>query len=146
MTTVVRRSALLPYPAPALFDIVNDVARYPEFLPWCNGAEVVALDDAELTATLSVRGSGLEESFTTRNRLVPHERIDLELVDGPFEIFAGSWGFKSLGDTGCRVELELKFQFGGARRVFSAAFARVFTKAADQLVDAFCSRARALLG
>ena len=146
MTTVVKRSALLSFSAQVLFDIVNDVARYPEFLPWCSSAEVHAAGGGEVTATLAVSGKGLTESFTTRNRLTPCERIDLELVDGPFQSFAGVWLFKTLGDAGCRVELELSFQFGGARRIFSGAFARVFTRAADELVDAFCQRARALHG
>lgn len=146
MATVVQRSALLPYPPRDLFVIVNDVGRYPEFLPWCTEAEVHSSAPDEVTATLSLASRGLRESFTTRNRLVPYERIDLELVSGPFRHFRGGWRFTPLGESGCRVELDLEFQFGGVRQVLSSPFAQVFTRAADQLVSAFCVRAQTLLG
>lgn len=146
MATVVKRSALLPYRARDLFHIVNDVGRYPEFLPWCSEAEVHSAGPEEVTATLSLASRGLRESFTTRNRLVPFERIELELVSGPFRDFRGGWRFTPVGDAGCRVELDLEFQFGGVRQVVSSPFAKVFTRAADQLVSAFCLRAQALLG
>lgn len=146
MATVVKRSALLPYAPRDLFDIVNDVGRYPEFLPWCAEAEVHASAPDEITATLSLASRGLRETFTTRNRLVPYERIELELVSGPFRHFNGGWRFTPIGGAGCRVELDLEFQFGGVRQMLSSPFAKVFTRAADQLVSAFCLRAQSLLG
>ena len=103
MATRVKRSALLPYAAEAVFDIVNDVSRYPEFLPWCSGAEVVEVNTDEVIASLSMRLRGLNETFTTRNILTPHERIDLELVSGPFKAFSGHWLFTRLGDAGCQI-------------------------------------------
>lgn len=145
MATEVKRSALLPFPAAALFDIVNDVASYPEFLPWCADAEVVNDGEQALVATLRVRGRGLNESFTTRNTFFPHERIELELVSGPFTNLSGVWNFTTLGESGCRVELHLQFQFSGVRALLGAPFSRVFTRAADQMVNAFCVRAQALL-
>jgi ribosome-associated toxin RatA of RatAB toxin-antitoxin module len=141
----VKRSALLPYAASALFEIVNDVRSYPEFLPWCKHAEVLEETDRVLTATLSLSGRGIKESFTTRNTLIPDERINLELVSGPFQSLSGYWQFTPLGDSGCRVDLNLTFQFGGMAQVFGGPFTRVFTRAADQLVNAFCTRAQALL-
>ena len=142
MATRVKRSALLPYAAEAVFDIVNDVSRYPEVLPWCSGAEVVEVNTDEVIASLSMRLRGLNETFTTRNILTPHERIDLELVSGPFKAFSGHWLFTRLGDAGCRVELNLEVQLSGIR----LAFAGVVSRAADHLVDAFCARANTLLG
>jgi ribosome-associated toxin RatA of RatAB toxin-antitoxin module len=141
----VKRSALLPYAASALFEIVNDVRRYPEFLPWCKHAEVLEETDRQLTATLSLSGRGINETFTTLNTLIPDERISLELVSGPFRSLSGHWQFTPLGETGCRVELNLTFQFGGVAQVFGGPFTRIFTRAADQLVNAFCTRAQALL-
>jgi ribosome-associated toxin RatA of RatAB toxin-antitoxin module len=138
----VRRSALLPYPPAALFHIVNDVTRYPEFLPWCSAARIVEEGPGEMIAALSLSASGFSETFTTRNRLTPFERIDMHLVSGPFRRLSGGWTFTALGsDQGCRVELSLDFQPRGMGRVLGGAFSR----GADQLVDAFCSRANELL-
>jgi ribosome-associated toxin RatA of RatAB toxin-antitoxin module len=146
VATEVKRSALLPFPAASMFAIVNDVASYPEFLPWCAHAEVVNDGERQLVATLELRGRGLKESFTTRNTYIPNERIDLELVSGPFTDLSGVWQFTALGDAGCRVELNLQFQFSGVKKLLGGPFSSVFTRAADQLVDAFCVRAQALLG
>lgn len=151
MTTRVSRSALLPYSAESVFDIVNDVSKYPEFLPWCSAVEILESNDHEIVAELSVRARGVQQTFTTRNILTPPEKIELQLVAGPFEEFSGSWCFKKLGDDeGCRIELLLNFQLSGVRSLLGASFlgspfARVFTRAADKMVDAFCERANALL-
>lgn len=145
--TVIHRSALVPLPAAVLFDIVDDVARYPEFLPWCAGAEILEARDGELVAELELAGRGIRERFTTRNLRFPHERIELHLVKGPFRSFAGVWTFTRLGsgaDEGCKVALALEFELTGARALVGSAFGGVFVKAADRMVDAFCARARAL--
>jgi ribosome-associated toxin RatA of RatAB toxin-antitoxin module len=142
---VIQRSALVPLPAAALFRIVDDVARYPEFLPWCAGAEILESHDDHLVAELALAGRGIRERFTTRNLRFPDERIELQLVDGPFRSFAGTWTFTRLGaDEGCKVTLQLEFEFFGPRALLGSAFNSLFTKAADRMVDAFCARARAL--
>jgi ribosome-associated toxin RatA of RatAB toxin-antitoxin module len=162
---VIHRSALVPLPASALFTIVDDVARYPEFLPWCAGAEVLEQREGELVAELELAGRGIRERFTTRNLRFPHDRIELQLVSGPFRRFSGVWTFTRLGagrlgadplgagqpgisglpaDAGCKVELALDFEFAGARALLGSAFGGIFVKAADRMVDAFCLRARAL--
>ena len=139
----VQRSALLPYPAADVFAIVNDVLRYPEFLPWCSGAELLEETSEEIAAALSLSASGITETFTTRNRLTPFERIEMVLVSGPFRELSGGWTFVRLGeDEGCRVELDLNFQLTGMKSLLGT----VFNKAADQMVDAFCARANDLLG
>lgn len=138
-----QRSALLPYRAADVFAIVNDVSRYPEFLPWCTGASVLAASEQEVVAELSLVASGIRETFTTRNQLTPFEKIDMVLVSGPFRALSGGWTFTRLGeDAGCRVALDLDFQLAGMRMLLGSVFAR----AADQMVDAFCTRADELLG
>ena len=138
----IRRSALLPYPAAEVFRIVNDVARYPEFLPWCSAAHIIEQSGTEVVAALSLRVSGVSETFTTRNLLTPFERIDMELVSGPFQELAGGWTFTRLGDdAGCRVELSLEYRLSGVKSLLGA----LFSRAADQMVDAFCERAESLL-
>ncbi len=145
IVTTIHRSALVPLPASALFAIVDDVARYPEFLPWCASAAILEQREGALVAELELAGRGIHQRFTTRNLRFPHERIELQLVDGPFRSFAGVWTFTRLGaDEGCKVALELQFEFAGARAVLGSAFGGIFVKAADRMVDAFCARARAL--
>lgn len=139
----VQRSALLPYPAADVFAIVNDVLRYPEFLPWCSGVDVLEETAEEVVAALSLSASGISETFTTRNRLTPFERIEMVLVSGPFRELSGGWTFVRLGDDdGCRVELDLRFQLAGMKSLLGG----VFNRAADQMVEAFCVRANDLLG
>ncbi len=138
----VQRSALLPYQAPDVFAIVNDVQRYPEFLPWCANAAVIQASEQEVLAELSLAAGGIRETFTTRNRLIPFEKIDMMLVSGPFRRLSGGWTFTRLGDDGCRVALDLDFQLAGVRSLLGS----VFNRATDQMVDAFCARAHELLG
>ncbi|HEY5647278.1 MAG TPA: type II toxin-antitoxin system RatA family toxin [Pseudomonadales bacterium] len=139
----VQRSALLPYRAADVFAIVNDIGRYPEFLPWCSAAAVLSASEEEVLAELSLSASGIRETFTTRNRLVPFERIEMALVSGPFRRLSGGWTFTRLGnDQGCRVALELDFQLAGMQSLLGG----VFNRAADQMVDAFSARAEHLLG
>lgn len=125
-----------------MFGIVNDVARYPEFLPWCTAAAVVEETAEEVVAALSLKRGGVTETFTTRNLLTPFEKIEMVLVSGPFRELSGGWTFARLGeDEGCRITLELEFRLAGMRSLLGG----MFDKAADQMVDAFSARARTLL-
>ncbi len=125
-----------------MFDLVNDIERYPEFLPWCAGASVERRSEHEVVATLAIRRAGLKQSFTTRNQLDPPERVTLELVDGPFEYFEGAWQFTPLSASACKVALDLDFEYAG--RLMRAALGPVFNRSADAMVDAFCARAQDL--
>lgn len=139
--THVTRSALVPHAPARMFDLVNDVTKYPEFLPWCRASEVLEESRDEMIARLHVAWSGVRKSFTTRNRLHHGASIDMELVDGPFRRLQGRWRFTPLGDSddACRVELDLDFEFSSA--IVSAAFGQVFRHIADTLVDSFTRRA-----
>lgn len=142
---VIHRSALLPFPAASVFEIVCDVGRYPEFLPWCSHSTILEQANHELVAELELRARGIRERFATRNRMFPHERIELHLVSGPFRTFEGIWRFKPIGaDDGCRVELDLDFELAGVGALIGA-FSGVFVNAADRMVDAFCERANTVL-
>lgn len=143
--TVLRRSALLPYPAADVYDIIHDVARYPEFLPWCKRAIVLSNEPTAMVARLTVEAKGIRESFTTRNIPQPGRAIRLELVDGPFSRFNGEWRLSDL-DGGCRVELDLRFAFKGVRRLMAQMVMPGVGVAANTVMDAFCRRAHDQLG
>ena len=144
MSTHIHRSALLPYPAQALFDLVNDVASYPEFLPWCSASEVLEVSATHMCASLAVAKGGLSQRFVTRNTLVPGQSIELKLQEGPFTQLHGRWEFKALGDKACKISLDLTFDYAGA--MVRATLGPLFNQAANTLVDAFCQRAKQLYG
>lgn len=144
MSTHIQRSALLPYPASALYALVNDVARYPEFLPWCSASEVLDSSETYMRARLLVAKGGLSQQFETRNELVPGERIEMNLVEGPFTELHGIWTFKALTDKACKISLDLSFDYAGP--LVKATLGPLFNQAANTMVDAFCQRAKQLYG
>ncbi len=135
----VDRSALVLHTAEQMFDLINDVERYPEFLPWCAKSEVVSRSDDAVVATLYLAKAGLKYSFTTRNQLKRPVQMTLELVEGPFSSLVGVWDFKVLSDEACKVSLNLQFEFSG--KIAAMAMGKVFNQVATTLVDAFVSRA-----
>jgi ribosome-associated toxin RatA of RatAB toxin-antitoxin module len=135
----VKRSALVLHPAMDMFRLVQDVPSYPDFLSWCMRAEVHEQTREHQLASLVVKVSGVTQSFTTRNRLVPGESLTLSLVEGPFSHLSGEWSFEGLGEEGSKVTLALSFDFSS--RVLSSAFRRGFAHIADRLVFEFSRRA-----
>ncbi len=144
MSTRIQRSALLPYPAQALYDLVNDVASYPQFLPWCSAAQVLDVDEESMRASLTVAKASVSQRFTTRNRLQPGKSIEMQLEEGPFSQLQGVWEFKALGDKACKISLDLSFDYAGP--LMKATLGPLFTQAANTMVDAFCQRAKQLYG
>ncbi|MDX1403646.1 MAG: type II toxin-antitoxin system RatA family toxin [Woeseiaceae bacterium] len=140
----VKRSALLPYKARDMFLLVDDVEAYPEFLPWCNSAREISRSPEHLEATLELQKGSLSKTFTTRNRRREFESIDLELVDGPFNHLQGGWKFEDLGDAGCKVSLELDFEFKS--RSADLMFGAFFEQVCNALIDAFATRAAVVHG
>lgn len=143
----ITRSALLPYSARAMFDLVNDVARYPEFLPWCHDAQVLSMTETSMQARIGIKKAGMTTAFTTDNRLEAPSRIDLALVEGPFQHLHGTWHFDALGDAqqqACRITLDLRFQM--KHQLLSLAVGPVFEQIAQTMVQSFSERAKQLYG
>jgi len=144
----VDRAVLLPYSAAQMFDLVADVDRYPDFMPWCGGAQVLARDERGMQACITIALAGLTQRFTTRNSHDYPQRIDLELVDGPFSRLAGHWRFEPLGEAGqeigCKVRFTLEYAF--ASRTLEALVGPVFNRIAGSFIDSFTRRAQACYG
>lgn len=140
----VSRNALVPYAAERMYALVNDIERYPEFLPGCTKATVHSRDEDEVRASISLRKGGIEKSFTTHNRLQPGKMIEVRLVEGPFRHLQGFWRFQPLSADACKVTLDLDFEFSG--KMVGLAFGPVFHQVANTLVDSFCKRATQLYG
>lgn len=125
-----------------MFALVDDIARYPEFVPWVTEATVIERRDSEVTARLEMERAGVREKFTTRNILQAPHRIDLQLVDGPFKLLEGQWTFDAIQNRGTKIGLLIRFEF--ANPVTALLLSRSFEKSCGQLIDAFTQRARAV--
>ena len=136
------RQALLPYPNAAVYELVNDVERYPEFVPGVAHVTVLSQSGTEVVATVLAEARGFSEAFTTRNRLASGERIELEMLEGPFSHLSGAWQFTALGEQGCKVELSLHYEIGG---LLGRTLKPVMNRAADSVLEAFVTRARTVL-
>lgn len=135
----IHRFALVTHSPRQMYDLVRDVASYPEFLSWVRAAEVHEEDQQRQLATLEVRIAGMVQRFTTENRLVEGESLSMRLHRGPFEQLSGAWRFQALGELGTRVSLDLEFSMPGS--VLMLPFKRGFGRMADAMVDDFCRRA-----
>ena len=137
---VVERSAMVTFTAKQMFDLVNDVGRYPEFLPWCTGARVEDRSDTERVASVKVTRGLLRTEFTTRNTLTKDAQILMRLVEGPFRDLTGEWRFESIGERGSRVTFRVEFEF--KNRLTAVALNAVFEALCNTMVDAFVLRAQ----
>ncbi|MBU1310033.1 MAG: SRPBCC family protein [Gammaproteobacteria bacterium] len=140
----IERSALVFYSAQQMFDLVNAVPDYPQFLPGCNSARIVSQSETEMVASLNVSKAGIGHSFTTRNTLYPNQRIVMQLVDGPFKQLQGGWEFQPLSDTACKVILKLDFEF--SNKLVQFAFGKIFAELTTSMVSAFTQRAKQVYG
>lgn len=140
----VSRSALVPFSAEQMYVLVEDVESYPEFLPWCGGAELHWRDGDVLEGSVEMHIAGLRRRFRTRNRMREFDAIDMELVEGPFSHLNGGWQFKALDHLGCKVSLEVEFEV--KNRATNRLLARYFEDICNSLVDAFVRRAGDMYG
>ncbi len=135
----VEKSVLVPYSAEQMFALVDNVAEYPQFLPWCGGASVNSVAGNTVHATVHIDYHHIKQSFTTENvRQVPH-RIDITLKDGPFKNLDGCWHFIPLSESACKIELSLHYEFSS--RLLEKVFGPIFYYIANTFVDAFVHRA-----
>ncbi|WP_312305775.1 type II toxin-antitoxin system RatA family toxin [Pulveribacter sp.] len=143
----VNKSVLIWYSPEEMFALVTDVARYPQFLPWCDHARVLTEHETGMTAEVGIALGGIKKSFVTRNTHESGRRVKMELVEGPFSQLDGDWQFHPVGDgsqRACKVELTLRYGFDS--RTLAALVGPVFDRIAATLVDAFIKRAEQVYG
>ena len=138
----INRSALVPFSARQMYDLVNDVAAYPAFLPWCSGAAEIETGADYKIARVDIRKGPVRQQFTTRNTLQDARQISMALIEGPFRSLDGQWKFADIGDSGCRVSFDIEFNFAGL--LLQKALGPVFNEICSRLVDAFVTRAHEL--
>ena len=127
-----------------MFVLVDDVESYPEFLPWCNDAEIHNRTENTVEATLELHKGAVSNHFTTLNTRSEFETIDIELIGGPFRHLQGGWKFTEIGEEGCKVVLALDFEFESM--FIDMMFGGFFEDTCNSLVDAFTKRARDVFG
>lgn len=137
-------SHFLPYRPDQLYDLVVDVEKYPEFLPWCLGVRVVAKSDKDIVADLIVGYKFFRETFRSKVHLTPKTRIDVEYINGPFHHLNNHWVFKEGPNSGTNVDFFIDFQFKSS--FFQSATQMVFESAFDKMLDAFKKRAQEVYG
>ena len=140
----IEKSALVTYTPEQMFLLIDDIDAYASFLPWCSNSQVVERTDEFVKGELEISYSSLNKSFITRNINIPHSSIEMQLVEGPFKHLRGLWVFTPLGTDGCKIQLDMEFEF--ASKILDMTVGPVFGKLANSLVDAFTERATKIYG
>jgi ribosome-associated toxin RatA of RatAB toxin-antitoxin module len=135
----VKKTVIINHSAGEMFLLVDDVLKYPEFLPWCGGVDLIEQNDHSTTATLHIAYHGLHQKFTTENSKTFPSDMTIQLKDGPFKHLDGTWQFIPLNDEACKVEFSLNYEF--ANQFLEKIIAPVFNHIANTFVDGFVVRA-----
>jgi len=138
--TSIKRSALVQYSADQMFDLVNDIENYPEFMLGCAEAAVISQDDESIVGKLKLSRAGITQEFTTKNLLRRPNLIEMHLVEGKFKSFSAQWSFDELGDDACKVSLSMDFEFDSF--FIDTAAEKLLTSSANSLVDSIVVRAK----
>jgi len=138
------KSVLVPYSSLEMFELVDKVEDYPQFLPWCGGTELHFRDDLTTEATIHISYLHVKQHFTTQNTKTAHEEMLIQLKSGPFRKLEGFWRFKSLAETACKIEFVLHYEFSNS--LLEKVVGPVFGMVTNGLVDAFVHRAEKVYG
>lgn len=142
--TTISKSALVSYSPEEMFRLVDDIVSYPDFLPWCGKATEISRDENTVEASILITHSGLNKEFSTQNKNEAPNKIEMHLLNGPFKNLDGVWLFEPLGESACKVSLNLEFEF--ASKIIGITLGPVFSKIANNIVDAFIKRADSIYG
>jgi len=140
----VQKSALIKYSAQQMFDLVDNIAAYPEFLPWCTGSEVMVREANMVEARVQIAKGGFKNAFATRNTNQVGERISMALLEGPFSSLEGVWSFLPLREDASKISLDLDFEMNGM--MANLAFGAVFNQICNTMVSSFTERAKQVYG
>lgn len=136
---MVKKSVLIEHSSQQMFDLVDRVEDYPQFLPWCSLTRCIFRDDTRTIATLHINYRSVKSHFTTENNKESPSSMNITLVDGPFRRLDGMWHFKPLAAHACKIEFQLSYEFSS--KMFEKVIGPVFSQIANTFVDAFVKRA-----
>ena len=138
----IHRELVVSYAPEQMYQLVNNVECYPDFLPGCVSSRILERTHDSVSASLSFAKGGMQKSFSTKNTLMPPNKIEMSLLEGPFKHLKGVWEFIAMPSGACRVVLDLEFEF--ANRILSMMFGPVFHHVAQSMVGSFCQQAEAV--
>ena len=127
-----------------MFELVNNIDDYSQFLNWCDSSSILNQSDGQITASVQINQGGLKQSFSTLNTLTPYKSIEMQLLDGPFDELSGEWRFETLGENASKVHLTLQFKFKSM--LIDMALSPIFKSIANSQLDAFVARAKYIYG
>lgn len=138
------KTVLVAYTPAEMFALVDGVEEYPRFLPWCGGSELHSRDETTTEATIHIHYMQVKQQFSTRNSKNHPESMHIKLKQGPFRDLEGEWRFKALGESACKIEFRLQYEFSS--KLLAKLLGPVFGHIANTLVDAFVRRAEEVYG
>ena len=136
---LIKKSAFVFYSQKEIFQLIDDVEHYPDFLPWCGGSKVIKRTKKITEATIEINFKGVKQSFTTRNLKKPFEIMEINLVDGPFKKLTGSWKFTNIDKKSCKIELSLMYEFNNL--ILEKLIGPIFNIIANTFIDEFIKEA-----
>ncbi|MDB4057843.1 type II toxin-antitoxin system RatA family toxin [Candidatus Thioglobus sp.] len=140
----ISKSAIVPYTPQQMFELVNNINDYSQFLNWCDSSSILNQSDDQITASVQINKGGIKQTFSTLNTLTPYQSIAMELVDGPFDELSGEWRFEPLGENAAKIHLDLQFKFKST--LIDMALSPVFKNIANSQLDSFVARAKYIYG
>ncbi len=141
---VVEKSVLIERSAAQMFELVDAVEDYPKFLPWCGGTELLERSDTRTAARIHINYHGIKAHFATANDKEAPRRMDIRLTEGPFKHMDGGWIFTPLGETACKVEFRLHYEFSS--KLLEKVLGPVFHRITETFVESFVKRANQIHG
>lgn len=140
----VNKSALVPFSAKQMYQLVDNVNEYHKFLPWCSDSNEETREGDFVIGSVTIAKGGVNKKFTTKNILHKYTLIEIQLVDGPFKRLQGNWRFDELKEDACKVSLDLEYEFSS--RLLGLVVGPVFNQVANTMVDSFVKQARVVYG
>ncbi len=135
----IHKSAIVLHPAQKMFQLVDSVENYPQFLPWCGSTQIIERDNDKTIASIEINYKGIRQTFTTENTKKQNQEMIIKLIDGPFKSLSGEWMFKNLDKDSCKIELKLEYEFSNV--ILEKLISPVFNMIANTFIDEFIKEA-----
>ena len=135
----IHKSAIVLHPAQKMFQLVDSVENYPQFLPWCGSTQIIERDNDKTIASIEINYKGIRQTFTTENTKKQNQEMIIKLIDGPFKSLSGEWMFKNLDKDSCQIELKLEYEFSNI--ILEKLISPVFNMIANTFIDEFIKEA-----
>jgi ribosome-associated toxin RatA of RatAB toxin-antitoxin module len=135
----IKKSAFVFHPQKEIFNLVDKVEDYPNYLPWCDSTSIIQRNDKSTTASIGINYKGIKHAFSTKNEKNKYKRMDIKLINGPFKYLSGAWTFKKIDNKSCHIELELEYKFSNI--ILEKMISPVFNIIANTFIDEFIKEA-----